>query len=186
MEAPTTSGSSGLKVMKFSWLMTVNVQSAGRVCSSNCAVFMPAKPPPTMTRFLYMDRCSSRRRVLVGNQARVSVGISDDHAGVKSERPVVRSRRIGREKPRTSGPQLPRCSVRLARAQVDLPVPEVIRCRVRRGGAAGPRCEILEELDSRTLCGAQRGDAQVRAEHIVEMLLLGAVILARSGDMQSE
>jgi hypothetical protein len=71
-------------------------------------------------------------------------------------------------------------------AQVDLPIPEVVGCGVRGSCASRARCQVLEELDPRPLGRAQSGDAQVRTEHIVEMLLLGAEILAGAGDAQSE
>ena len=67
-----------------------------------------------------------------------------------------------------------------------LPVYEIVRMLVRGHGTAVARREIFEQLDSRPRAGAQRGDAQVGAEHGVEVLLFRAPVLARSGDAQPQ
>jgi hypothetical protein len=71
-------------------------------------------------------------------------------------------------------------------AQIDLPVPQVARARVWRERATITRAQVLEELDAWPIGRAQRGDAQVRAEDIVQPLLLWAPVLARPGHTKSK
>jgi len=52
--------------------------------------------------------------------------------------------------------------------EVDLPVGEVIGLEIDGRGAAGSRCQVLEQLDSRARGGAQRGDPEPSAEHVVQ------------------
>src|SRR5690349_22689150 len=124
--------------------MTVKVQSGGSVCSSSRAVLMPAKPPPTIMRFLYIDLRSSAwplaRRVLLSlDQARVAVGIPHDHAVGEPERAVVQMGDLGRHERRTR-PAQPMLQPRgILRAEVYLPVPEIVRhgiggCRTSGSG----------------------------------------------------
>ena len=65
-------------------------------------------------------------------------------------------------------------------------MPVIVCARVDRHRAAGARREVFEQLDTGAARGAQRGDSQTRAEHIVEALLLDAKVLARARDFQSE
>jgi hypothetical protein len=48
------------------------------------------------------------------------------------------------------------------------------------------RRQVLQKLDPRAEGGAHRRDAEMRAEHVVEMLLLGAKVLALSGNAEPE
>ena len=72
------------------------------------------------------------------------------------------------------------------RGDIHLPVPVIVCARVDRHRAAGARREVLEQLDTGAARGAQRGDSQTRAEHVVEALLLDAKVLTRARDFQSE
>ena len=76
------------------------------------------------------------------------------------------------------------CGVR--RAEVDLPIPEVIRLTIVGWGSAAGRREILEKLDTGPLLSPQGRDAQMSAENVVEVLLLGSVVLADTADSHAE
>jgi len=73
-----------------------------------------------------------------------------------------------------------------ARMEHGLPVRQVVCAEVGRAGPAITRVEVFEELDAGARLGAQAPDAQVGAEDGVQVLLLGAVVLALSGDPEPE
>src|SRR5262249_30200168 len=67
-----------------------------------------------------------------------------------------------------------------------LPVGEVIGTGIMRRRSSVARRQILEELDSRSGGGSERGDVQPRTEHIVQPFLLRAVVLAAAHDTKTE
>src|SRR3954470_17358738 len=100
------------------------------------------------------------------DQQAVAVGISDQAGALDVKGGVValddlrRDRATARrDRTRGRGPEV-------ARMQHRLPVREIVGAEIRGGGAAVAGREVLEELDAGT-GGAQAGDAQVGAEHVV-------------------
>src|ERR1700747_1321216 len=67
-----------------------------------------------------------------------------------------------------------------------LPVNNVACLFVRWERPSVARCQIFQQFNSRSACGAQSSDAQSGSKHIVQMLLLGSIVLALSGHMHSE
>src|SRR6266849_6134763 len=63
---------------------------------------------------------------------------------------------------------------------------EVVRVFIDRNRAAVARAQVFEQFDSRAGRCPQCSDPQPRAENIVEMLLLGSIVFARSRDSQAE
>src|SRR5688572_7313923 len=126
MEAPITSGSSGLKVMKFSWLTSVTRQSAGNWSSSCCASVMPAKPPPTMTRRLGLLMGSLLMILAPRRQHdRMTVDIAYQEAARIAERD-----RTGRDIAIVAATNGLVADIDLG-GDVHLPMPIVIRLRIR-------------------------------------------------------
>src|SRR5947207_2794635 len=74
----------------------------------------------------------------------------------------------------------------LTRAQIDLPVPNVRSpCGDRKRTASGGS-HVFQKLDARPMLGAQRGDSQMGAKDVIQMLLFGTVVLARTGHAHSQ
>src|SRR5438132_1717486 len=51
---------------------------------------------------------------------------------------------------------------------------------------AGGRRHVFQKLDARPMLGAQRGDSQMGAKDVIQMLLFGTVVLARTGHAHSQ
>ena len=62
----------------------------------------------------------------------------------------------------------------------------VIGVLVRWEWAAVARSQVFEQFDAGAGRAPQSGDTQVGAEDVVEVLLLGAEVLALSSDVESE
>src|SRR5215207_3971733 len=74
-------------------------------------------------------------------------------------------------------------ALRVLRDEPGLPVHEVVGARVGGRGPPVARGEVFEEFYSDAAPRrAQRRDAQARAAHVVQVLLLGAVVLAPARD----
>ena len=67
-----------------------------------------------------------------------------------------------------------------------LPVNDVVRVNVRRPRPAIAWRQIFEKLDAWSRSCAHSGDAQMRAENLVQMFLLGPEIFALARFAQSE
>src|SRR5829696_5760629 len=67
-----------------------------------------------------------------------------------------------------------------------MPKHEVARLGVIRQRTPSRRRDVFEKLDSRPTRGAQRGDAEPRAENLIEMFLLCAVVLGVACDNHAE
>src|SRR5712692_1194920 len=63
---------------------------------------------------------------------------------------------------------------------------EVVRALINGEEAPVARTQVFQEFDTRSGRSTQRGDAEMRAEHIVQMFLLGAIVFACSRDSQTE
>src|SRR6516225_1814887 len=68
----------------------------------------------------------------------------------------------------------------------NLPVRQVIGSRVFGDVAAIARHEVLQQLDAGTVRRTKTGDAQVRAEDVVQVLLFLSVVFACAGDVDAE
>src|SRR5438046_572908 len=78
------------------------------------------------------------------------------------------------------------CGIAVAADQAGLPVHHVVGALVGRDRPAVARRQVLEELDAGPARGPQRGDAQPGAEHAVQVLLLGPVVLALALHLESQ
>src|SRR4051812_13917550 len=67
-----------------------------------------------------------------------------------------------------------------------VPKNQIVRLRIRRQIASAGRRDVLKKFNSRPEFGPQTGNAQSRAEDLVQMLLFDAVILALARDAQTE
>ncbi len=74
----------------------------------------------------------------------------------------------------------------IIQGETRVPKNEVVRFRVTGQLASARRRDVFEELDARPAFRAQSGDMQPRTEDLVQMLLLDAVILAFTGNAQTE
>ena len=86
---------------------------------------------------------------------------------------------------------LPRRTAAAAAASVGhqhrrLPVHQVVRPLVGGIGPAVARGQVLEELDARAGGGAEAGDVQPGALHVVQVLLLGPEVHALAGHPEAE
>src|SRR4029453_7673788 len=57
-------------------------------------------------------------------------------------------------------------------------MPQVVRARIQRRRPAIAGRQVLQELDSGTRLRFEPADTHSRSEHIIEMLLFGAVVFA--------
>ena len=116
----------------------------------------------------------------------VAVGIAEQEARAESQLPVRQASR-GQARPTAGARRVEGAMPQVAGARA--PSASETRSLARTSGGHGPavaRREVLEELDARARRRAQRRDAQARAEDVVQVLLLGAVVLALAGDAQAE
>src|SRR4051794_8027856 len=65
-------------------------------------------------------------------------------------------------------------------------VNEIVGVLVFRKTSSIARTEVLEQLNTRARCCPQRGNSQSCSENVVQVLLLGAVILAFSSDVHPQ
>src|SRR5688572_32732369 len=80
--------------------------------------------------------------------------------------------------PRAFGLEPRRGGAGVGHQQACLPVDQIVGAGVTREWAAVAWRQVLEKLDPRPVTGAERGDPDPRARHVVELFLLRPVILA--------
>jgi len=108
----------------------------------------------------------------------VAIRIADEAAPPEAE-PRLRQRE--RSAAHQEDPRLARHAVRgrgIGNDELDLPMADVIGLEVGRGRTAVPEAQGLEQFDARTNRSAERGDAELGSEDIVEPLLLRTLVLA--------
>src|SRR5262249_11498465 len=91
-----------------------------------------------------------------------------------------------RDERRACRPQSAGCVVYGRREQPRLPVSQVICTEVCGEGAAVSRAQVLQEVEGGAAGGAQTGDPQVGTGHVVQVLLLGAVVLATASHLEAQ
>ena len=70
--------------------------------------------------------------------------------------------------------------------ELGLPVNDIVGMFIERNGTTVARAQIFEQFNSRTGRRAQCCDAQTGAEHVVEMILFGAVIFTFAGHAETQ
>ena len=75
---------------------------------------------------------------------------------------------------------------RVRRRQRGLPVPKIVGARVRRRGPPVARRQVFEKFYAGSAVGAESGNMQLRAGHVVQVLLLGAAVRALTRDSEAQ
>src|SRR5207249_5716256 len=116
----------------------------------------------------------------------VSVGIVDADRAMEAELGLRGLDPAWRDEPLAAPRERRRRLGGVAGDEARLPVREVVGAESGGDRSAVARREVLEELDARARSRSETGNAEPRPEHVVQMLLLGAEILALACDRESE
>ena len=69
---------------------------------------------------------------------------------------------------------------------VDMPAPKIVAMRIDGCGSSRARRNVFEQFDAGPGGGTKCGDAQTRAEDVVQTFMLDAIVLAVTRDTQAE
>lgn len=105
----------------------------------------------------------------------VAVGIAHENAAAEAELAISERDDPGGNESVMSRAQGLRTSFYIGSYELCLPVHQVARALIGGHRAAITRREVFEQLNARAIGRAQARDAEPRAEHVVQVLLLGAV-----------
>jgi len=114
----------------------------------------------------------------------MAVGIAGEAAGPEAERRRLRLNGAWRDQrqPMVSGEAHER--IKRFQHQGRLPVRDVVRAEIGRGGPAVARRQILEQFDAGPLACAKRRNSKPGTEYVIQMLLLDVVVLAFASDLR--
>src|SRR5450631_1399795 len=110
----------------------------------------------------------------------MAVGVADYECFAEADlRHVIRDD-AGRNKVSSASAGLAGGGIGVVGQQDSLAMDDIVGVLIGRKRPAVARGEVFQQFDSRTACASQRGNAQVSAEYVVQMLLFGAVVFTLS------
>src|SRR5271165_24761 len=127
-----------------------------------------------------------RNRSLRRNFDCVAVRVTHEKCLAKVEHSHVIRDNARRYKLHSCCTELGRRSIYIWCQQNCLSMDKVVRVLINWKGAPITRAQVLQEFDSGPGRGAQRGDSEMSAEHIIKVFLLGSVVFALSSYSQAE
>ena len=116
----------------------------------------------------------------------MAVRIPDYKSFAESQLSGVIRNHARRDKIHVAVSQLASSAVYASGHDDGLPVNDVVGMFVRGEGPSVARRQVVQQLDPRSAGSAQCSDAQMRAKYVVQVLLLGAVVLALAGHMHTK
>ena len=116
----------------------------------------------------------------------MTIWILNQEAFVKAELVLWHDRYVGGDEIAVSGAQFPGKRVNVWRDEGGLPVDQIVRPGIPWTRTAIPRREVFQKLDSQSRRSMHAGDAKVRTEDLVEVLLLSAKIFALADLVKTE